>query len=129
MMKPAPALVYLVPAVIFVQLFLGGAYLVSNAGYPSIRGMDSIHPASGLVVVIISLAALTLVWVSKPRNRTLGYVTISTFVLVILTGLAADKSTMLPHDTLATLAFGVSIVGAMMAGRASTPSGSVSNSN
>ena len=116
-MKPASFLVHLTPLVIFIQLFLGGAYLVSNAGYPSIGGMDTIHPVFGLIVFVIALAATIAVWVSKPRYSTLAYVTATTFVFVVLTGLAADKSTMLAHDTVATIAFGSSIVGTMIAGK------------
>ena len=119
--------VILLPLAIFVQLFLGGAYLVSDAGYPSIGGMDTVHPVFGLVVGIIALAALIVVWFSKPRARLLAYTTTVTFVLVVLAGLAADKSTMLGHDTFATLAFGASIVGAVAAsGWRAAPTAAVS---
>jgi len=108
-------LVHLTAGVIFIQLFFGGAYLVGVAGYPSIAGMDSIHPVFGLVVGILALAAMIGCLLAKPRDRPLRYSVTATFILVLLVGLTADKSSMLPHDTLATLAFGLSIVSAFIA--------------
>jgi peptidoglycan/LPS O-acetylase OafA/YrhL len=113
-----PALLVQVTAgVIFVQLFLGGAYLVDVAGYPSISGMDTIHPVFGLVVGLLALAALVGCLLAKPRDRSLRYSVTATFILVVLVGVTADKSAMLPHDTLATLAFGLSIVSAFIASK------------
>jgi hypothetical protein len=110
-------LVHVTAGVIFVQLFLGGAYLVGVAGYPSIAGMDTIHPVFGLVVGLLALAALIGSLLAKPRNRSLRYSVTGTFILILLVGVTADKSAMLPHDTLATLAFGLSIVSAFLAFR------------
>jgi hypothetical protein len=101
--------------VIFVQLILGGAYLVGVAGYPSISGMDSVHPVFGLVVGLLALAALIGCFLAKPSDRSLRYSVLATFVLVVLVGFTADKSSMLPHDTLATVAFGLSIVSSFLA--------------
>jgi peptidoglycan/LPS O-acetylase OafA/YrhL len=108
-------LVQITAGVIFIQLILGGAYLVGVAGYPSIPGMDSVHPVFGLVVGILALAALIGCFLAKPGDRSLRYSVTATFVLVVLVGFTADKSSMLPHDTLATVAFGLSIVSAILA--------------
>jgi hypothetical protein len=111
-----PALLVEVTAgVIFIQLILGGAYLVGVAGYPTIAGMDSVHPVFGLVVGLLALAALIGCFLAKPSNRSLRYSVTATFVLVVLVGFTAEKSSMLPHDTLATIAFGLSIASAFFA--------------
>lgn len=111
-----PALLVQVTAgVIFIQLFFGGAYLVGVAGYPSIAGMDAIHPVFGLVVGLLALAAMIGCLLAKPRDRSLRYSMTATFILVVLVGFTADKPSMLPHDTFATIAFGLSIVSAFFA--------------
>lgn len=108
-------LVHVTAGVIFIQLFFGGAYLVGVAGYPSIAGMDAIHPVFGLVVGLFALAAMIGCLLAKPRDRSLSYSVTATFILVVVVGLTADKSSMLPHDTFATIAFGLSIVSAFFA--------------
>jgi len=108
-------LVQITAGVIFIQLILGGAYLVGVAGYPSISGMDSVHPVFGLVVGLLALAALIGCFLAKPSYRSLRYSVTATFVLVVSVGFTAHKSSMLPHDTFATIAFGLSIVSAFFA--------------
>ena len=114
-MRVPALLVQITAGVIFIQLILGGAYLVGVAGYPSISGMDSVHPVFGLVVGLLALAALIGCFLAKPSYRSLRYSVTATFVLVVSVGFTADKSSMLPHDTLATVAFGLSIVSAFLA--------------
>ena len=114
-MRVPALLVYVTAGVIFIQLFFGGAYLISVAGYPSVAGMDSIHPIFGLAVGVLALAAMIGCLLAKPRDRSLRYAATATFVLVLLVGLTADKSLMLPHDTFATIAFGLSIASAFIA--------------
>jgi hypothetical protein len=75
-------LVHVTAGVIFIQLFFGGAYLVSVAGYPSIAGMDNVHPVFGLVVGLLALAAMIACLLAKPGDRSLRYSATATFILV-----------------------------------------------
>ena len=78
-------------------------------------GINAIHHVFGLVVGLLALAAMIGCLLTKPSDRSLRYSVTATFILVLVVGLTADKSSMLPHDTFATIAFGLSIVSAFYA--------------
>ena len=105
-MRAAAIAVYLTTILVFLQFVTGGTFLLEAAGYPSVAGTGDTHMSVGYIAALFALAAVILVWVSKPAHWGLRYASTSAFVLMFFQGgLGFEKTTILEHYLLGTLVF------------------------